>query len=368
MVSYVKEFHGKKGIAKLIKVCYKNLIDKNYDLSHEIEESFGSDKLGLIVIKNIPNYVETRTKLLKLGLNLALIDESILRKYEKPKSNYNLGWGKARGYTDGIREELTGHFYARINSEKLFYPENKQMEEDYKNIWPEELPALKQCFQNLGMQMMEPQMQLLKHLDKYIESKVMHVYPGKKYNTRLYDQFFNTKNVLGRLIMNYPAYESKQKIFDNWTGWHRDFGILTALTRPMYFNSKLQEVKVNNTGLLVKNIQNNLTEVIYEEDEMIIQAGDVSFIMSGGIIIPTPHAVKIKQGIPRDVYRINYVNFLEPDYSFKINLPFDLNSDQLYKKDPFKLMNVFTNWSENISYKDFITKAIKSYFPTPDDN
>ena len=43
MVSYVKEFHGKKGIAKLIKVCYKNLIDKNYDLSHEIEESFGTD-------------------------------------------------------------------------------------------------------------------------------------------------------------------------------------------------------------------------------------------------------------------------------------------------------------------------------------
>ena len=46
----------------------------------------------MIFIKNIPNCVEKTTKLLKLGLNLALIDESNLRKYEKQELNYNLGW------------------------------------------------------------------------------------------------------------------------------------------------------------------------------------------------------------------------------------------------------------------------------------
>ena len=75
----------------------------------------------MIVIKNIPNCVEKTTKLLKLGLNLALIDKSNLRKYEKQKWNYNLGWLKARGYNEGISEELTGNFYADIHWEKLFF-------------------------------------------------------------------------------------------------------------------------------------------------------------------------------------------------------------------------------------------------------
>ncbi|MFM7855701.1 MAG: hypothetical protein ACKO96_28175, partial [Flammeovirgaceae bacterium] len=84
-----------------------------------------------------------------------------------------------------------------------------------------------------------------------------------------------------------------------------------------------------------------------------LQSGDASFMLSGGIIFATPHAVKITNDIPKDVFRVTYVNFLEPAYEFKMKIPFDLTPRDLFQKDPFKMMDVFTQWDPGCKYKDF---------------
>jgi hypothetical protein len=99
---------------------------------------------------------------------------------------------------------------------------------------------------------------------------------------------------------------------------HRDFGLLTALTHPIYFDLKGNLVGNIKSGLLIENKKNEIIKVEFEEDEMIMQTGDIFFIISGGNIIETPHSVKITEGIPDDIYRIKFVNFFDPYFDYKI--------------------------------------------------
>jgi len=328
-----------------------------------IEEAFGRDKLGLIVIKNIPGYIEKREKLLKQGFLLANLREEVLKKYERKEANYHIGWSKARAYTDGDIEELTGHFYARIKTDHLIIPSEPETEKLFTNIWPQELPSFKEDFLSLGEVIFESQNLLMKHIDSYISHKAKHIYPNKSFENTFSRISMKENDLIGRLIVNFPANQAKTKEFNNWIGWHRDFGCITGLNRAMYFKPSGEPYKGVKSGLLIRNKDNIIIDLSFEEDEIALQAGDASFMLSGGIITATPHSVKITNDIPRDVFRVTYVNFLEPAYEFTMKLPFELSPEELFKKDPFKMMDVFTQWDPGCKYKDFIGYAIKAYFP-----
>lgn len=107
-------------------------------------------------------------------------------------------------------------------------------------------------------------------------------------------------------------------------------------------------------GLLVKDRDNQINDVKFEEDEMAIQTADVSFILSGRLIVSTPHSVKITEGIPEDVSRINFVNFLEPSFVYKIHVPLGMKANDIFDKDPFKMNNTVTQLKDNCTYKQFI--------------
>jgi len=206
------------------------------------------------------------------------------------------------------------------------------------------------------------QVKLMKHLDKYIGKIASKIYPYKQLTSTLYDAVYSSSNLVGRLVCYYPAKQSQIKGFNNWTGWHRDFGICTGLTHPIYFKENGERINIKS-GLLIKNKRDSILDVCFNEDDLIIQAGDCAYFLSGGIIIATPHSVKIREGIPNDVFRITYVNFLDPEYEFKMKLPYDLNPNTLFEKDPFNLDYVYTKWNDGCEYKDFVVQAINSYIP-----
>lgn len=54
-------------ILKPIILDYKTLLDPSINLSQQVEASFGINGNGILLIKNIPNYVQYKNKLLPLA-------------------------------------------------------------------------------------------------------------------------------------------------------------------------------------------------------------------------------------------------------------------------------------------------------------
>lgn len=346
----------------IVKIDYSDLSEKN-DISQQISDAFGPSGLGLIVIKNIPKYVECREKILKAGFEMTKIDENYLKSLEKPETNFSLGYGKAKSYFGDQWESLTSYFYARPTRDSIIHS-NQKTKETYTNIWPDEKyvgSEFKTNYTNIGKLITDCQLKLLKHLDKYTKQ----IYPEIEENF-LCNTFSETNDVVSRLIMYLPAnqYDSKkygEDSRDNWCGWHRDFGLLTGLTHAMYYKKNGETVSVKS-GLIVKDRQKILHDITFEEDEIIIQAGDISFIVTGGSIISTPHCVKITNDIPDDVYRITFVNFFEPAYEQMIDIPRGFNKEKLYEKDPLGMSYMISKWEEPCTYEKFINNSFSNYY------
>ena len=122
-------------------------------------------------------------------------------------------------------------------------------------------------------------------MDKYVEA---HLPSFKK-------QFFssivqNTPKVNSRLIHYYPC----NKDFNGqWTGWHKDIGMLTCLTPALYTDLNGNEVNYSdpNVGLHGQTKDGNVIKVCVPKDCMIIQIGEALEVKTGGFIKALPHAV-----------------------------------------------------------------------------
>ena len=53
------------------------------NLNNEIHEAFGRDGLGIITIKNVPEYMKSRQNLLKNGYKLSQLDPKYLKIIER---------------------------------------------------------------------------------------------------------------------------------------------------------------------------------------------------------------------------------------------------------------------------------------------
>lgn len=354
-----------KHFSKVIKIDFCELVDTS-NLLDQIHNSFGRSSLGLIVIKNIPQFKEARESFLYKGYLLSQQSEEYLKTLELPKADYNVGWSKGRCFADGGFDYMQGSFYARLLSEHLIDESDPEMEKNYKNIWPCRLDGFKESFRTLGNIMLEIQLKLLKQIDKYIEHKIKESNPKGTFFS-LYDCVKEKNDVIGRLLAYYPVESFDHTKYkgspDNWCGWHRDFGICTAVCHPLYFDKNGVKKDSLKSGLLVKDRDNQINDVRFEEDELAIQAADVSFILSGGLIVSTPHAVKITEGIPKNVSRINFVNFLEPSFDYKIKVPKGMDAKEIFARDPFKMKDTVTIYKDNCTYKQFILEVLaNSYY------
>jgi len=85
------------------------------------------------------------------------------------------------------------------------------------------------------------------------------------------------------------------------------------------------------------------------------------FIFSGGSIISTPHAVKVRYDIPKDLFRLNFITFFGPSFVTKIKPPGNMSFEELIKKDTLGMSNVVTKLREGMNFKDFITETFDNF-------
>lgn len=79
----------------MVVLDYHDLVDHK-DLSAEIERAFGYEGIGLLAVKNVPNFAQARKRLLPLGSKFAALPHEIKDKYVHKESNYSFGWSHGK--------------------------------------------------------------------------------------------------------------------------------------------------------------------------------------------------------------------------------------------------------------------------------
>ena len=89
--------------SRLVVVDYHDVASSTVDLSVQLERAFSgsqsrmstssSSPLGIIAIRNVPDFVHARDKFLAMAHDLAHLDSEYLEtRLSDPTSMYNAGW------------------------------------------------------------------------------------------------------------------------------------------------------------------------------------------------------------------------------------------------------------------------------------
>jgi len=356
---------------ELIRIDYKDLCNPNKDLTNIIHDSFGTEGLGCLVVKNIPGYLESRNKIMDYSAKICALKDPIeyMKQYEKPNIKRQIGWsyGLSNPEKKKIGDILQGAFNNRVlNDTKINNPRDPNTEEEFRNVWPNEekdpiFKGYKENFLNMGRHMYSLPLAAIHHLDKYLH------HLDSKFNPHYLKNLMSSFDSQSTLMAYFPfnslpehIKEENRKNID-WISWHRDFSCLTSLARAKHFTPDGKEYKTNG-ALLIKDRYGVEHECEYDDDEVALQIGDALYILSAGNLIATPHAVKTQQ-VPDDVMRAQYVSFFDPRPEQIIKPGNGETINDVYNKDPTRgLHSMEEEYKAGLQYQDFIVKGVGNFF------
>ena len=82
------------------------------DLSKQISSALSKEGLGIIAVKNIPDYLEMRRNILRNGRALALLSNEQNESIIVRGANYPMGWRDGTDHYQGIRNISKASFFA----------------------------------------------------------------------------------------------------------------------------------------------------------------------------------------------------------------------------------------------------------------
>ena len=198
----------------------------------------------------------------------------------------------------------------------------------WENAWPEDdLPTLRPAIQDLSITMKGAAHHLAKHLDKFLRDKL------PSFDPHYFETTVSlTPKVNSRLIHYYPC---KEGFSGQWTGWHKDLGMLTCLTPALYTDRHGNEISWSDpaVGLHGQTKTGEVVKVNVPKDCMIIQIGEAMEVLTGGVIKALPHAVvplkHVGPGVS-PVSRNTMALFIDPTHQDELTIPMERNEDQLF--------------------------------------
>lgn len=341
--------HFSTNIPKVTKVNYMDILkNSNSKMSEIIDKAFGFNSLGILIVENIPGLLESKSKLHKQTFIMSNMDEKDSKNFCSPEKE-QIGWRKKSVFFNNIENKYYGVFSAHGNSDTIHYPSNPSEEQKYRNIWPDNIPKFKDNFVSLSSLLGTFQIEVLRHIDEYIDNINSIERTSKDSSSHLYQTFVNNHVLFSQSICNYPNLKDGKVL-----SIHRDTGFISALTHPSYFNSSSEIIKAES-GLNVKDRNGNFCEIEYEDDQMVLLIGEFVHLFSGGKLLATPHEITIKEKY-RNLQRINFGQFLDPLYDYKIILPKNVNFNQVQASDPFQEFNLI-DVEQGQDYKSYIDKV-----------
>eukprot|EP00924_Labyrinthula_sp_SR-Ha-C_P002661 augustus_masked-scaffold_13-processed-gene-3.12-mRNA-1 protein AED:0.17 eAED:0.19 QI:0/-1/0/1/-1/1/1/0/355 len=284
-------------------------------LLNQIEKAYGPDGLGILTVKNVPNYQRLRENLLTLAPKVAKLPPKDLESIMDKPSNFQVGWSHGiEVLENGEPDMLKGSFYANVvyntpsTDEEMLkkYPSYTR-----PNLWPKSaLPQLETSFLTLGGLINKTGLLLAHACDEYIKTKVSDF-------GSLEESIRKSRNCKGRLLHYFP----KPKGFkseNNWCGVHCDHGTLTGLCRAMFLDPQGKEVGSpdKNAGLYII-VNNKEVKVSIPEKNLGFQLGQAAQIQSNGFLRATPHLVRGADDTK--ISRNTFAVFLQPHWLEKLD-------------------------------------------------
>jgi isopenicillin N synthase-like dioxygenase len=336
---------------QVVVLDYNDLVKKDLNLSEWIAKAFGNSQecLGLCFVKNVPNLVELREKLLRSASHLAQLSEEELAKITHPDSLYNFGWSHGKEIMNGKPDFAKGSFYNNpvFDTPACITPEfqKKHPGYGYPNIWPESMPELRGQFMDLAQLIISVGKLVAFHCDKYL--KEAHPDLPEDFLQNMIETSMIHK---ARLLHYFPISEKDAEPspdgsnMDSWCGIHVDHSVLTGLTSAMYIDESdpsFPEIdKANptvkktleNAGLFIKDRFDQFTQAKIPSDCLAFQIGESAQLASRGLLVATPHLVR-GAAYPK-MARNTFAVFMQPnvEHELKPGYNFAQFTDDVFKR------------------------------------
>ncbi|KAF2758631.1 Clavaminate synthase-like protein [Pseudovirgaria hyperparasitica] len=292
-----------------------------------LEEAFGPESLGIIVVKGLPERFQSlRLRLLSYSSYLANLPEQSLKQLESPDSHYLVGWslGKEK-LKDGAYDTFKGSYY--VNCAPSFSQGDTQTslatryptfpEYTAPNVWPSEdtLPGFRESFEELCTLIIDVAVLVARACDRYAEKNIDGYKPG--YLEHVVNSSVSTK---ARLLHYFPppsADNNKSADEDDWCATHVDHGCLTGLTSAMFIDedasvptllrglselndrshvpkdlTELAQSPDPQAGLYIHSRSGAVTKVAIPRDCLAFQTGEALEIITKGKFKAVPHFVR----------------------------------------------------------------------------
>ena len=352
-----------KSTPKIIRIPYKDLVNvyksnRLNDLHIEIQDAYGKDGLGALVIQDVPNHFEIKYKLLQQTHQLINLPKEELLELESPETNYALGWSHGKEIYEGVPDTMKGSYYAKLKIKSEMEGRSSTQTKD-ENKWPKYLPDLEPSFHAVGNQIREISFMMYDIIDNYIKS----INPD--YNLTYKNLIDVSDHNVGRILHYFPRGNSDLSSNNNWCGWHNDHGALTGLVSAMYFDSKnnlLENIKTEKTGLWMQARNGEYIKFGYGKNDIAFQLGESIQITSGGHLVATPHAVIIDDDIPADVHRSTLALFMQQKLDTKLEIPKNTNMENLKTADVYTVPKLQDRYIPGMTFGDFHLATLNKYY------
>ena len=280
--------------AEAVTISYKDLVSGTC-LDNEIREAFGPNGLGLILIKDYPDFGGKRARVLWEIRKFAGLPEAAKEKYARPDCHYGMGWshGKEK-MKSGIPDTAKGSFYARPHGDVI--TDDEELKARYPatygdNVWPrKECPGLENSFKEMTAVQMEVGLLMCGLFDSYLFRETKGTHPPGSFQAMVE----GSVAYKGRMLHYFPVEPRVNRTMDGLCGWHLDHGCVTCLLSPLYLDLAGNTLpKPDQCGLYVKSPRDgSLNQVDIPADCLAIQLGETFQILSGGLLRATPHCVR----------------------------------------------------------------------------
>jgi len=345
--------------------------------------------LGLIAIKNVPQFYEAKMNFLPQAHTLISLSKDYLEQdLTDGTSLYNAGWSHGKEKLGDLPDISKGSFYFNplmdipgTNEDRRKYPFAYPC-----NKWPKEeyIPQFRDNAMFLGRLMKDVVTLLALHIDSYTTCRLgctinmgSHIQESIKVKGRLLYYFPLDSTTSSTSSINHD--EEGKELQDSWIGWHNDSGFLTALAGDMYIDHdtgiQLPKEQVDpKAGLYVMNRKGTVVQVSIPPDCMAIQIGECMQIVTGGCVVATPHCVRgitsssgSSHNIPSTrIARISCPCFVDVAPTFSLSTPEHTSPDSVLQRSitgrGIKIPPLEDRWVNNMDFGSFLQKTFELYY------
>jgi len=311
-------------------------------------------------VSGVPGLAEARDALLPLSRKLALLPPDVLSQYEFDPPV--IGWSRGKEKFRGKPDFAKGSFYANPIYDDSAEGEDVGCVQVQPNVWPKEIPELRQAFKKMGELVYEVAKPIVKQVDKLVADST----PGKPPSNLFQRTFPESKLVVARLLHYYAV--SEAEAVEEWCGWHNDNSTITGLVPAMWLDEETGSPvsAPSGAGLYVEGRDGDQVQVKAPKDCLGFQIGEAAQILSGGAVHATPHMVRghaTPVGAPK-VCRETFACFIEPHWDGVLEPPTGSEFEAIFKgREESKLIPPMrSRLQKGDTFGKFLNRSFEHYY------